>query len=115
MVDPKILCRQHLLGEHLEIHMFVGAINKGMRLIGYIDNNLFELDSLEIRHSELVEEMLRRGYKHKSSLPTIRIKWNDNVTRIISKYKIDRDESLKDLLSRCKECKRRYENGTKIK
>lgn len=27
MVDPKIMCRKHLLGEHLELHMLAGCIN----------------------------------------------------------------------------------------
>ncbi len=28
MVPPQIMCRQHLLGEHNEIHKFVGAVTK---------------------------------------------------------------------------------------
>lgn len=35
-VNPKNMCRQHLLGEHVECHMFVGAILKGISLSGYI-------------------------------------------------------------------------------
>jgi hypothetical protein len=27
MVDPRIMCRNHLLGEHAEIHMFVWNID----------------------------------------------------------------------------------------
>ena len=28
-VNPKLLCRQHLLGNHLEVHMFVGTLRRG--------------------------------------------------------------------------------------
>ena len=28
-VDPGITCRLHLLREHAELHMFIGAINRG--------------------------------------------------------------------------------------
>lgn len=33
MVPPELMCRQHLLGEHVELHMFVGAINKGTSVV----------------------------------------------------------------------------------
>ena len=32
MVDPQIMCRQHLLGEHTEMHMFVGTLKRGPAL-----------------------------------------------------------------------------------
>ena len=40
MVDPKIMCRKHLLGEHVEHHMFVGTINKRISIVGYLRDNL---------------------------------------------------------------------------
>ena len=57
MVDPKILCRRHLLGEHVELHMFVGSINKKISLDGYAKNSLVEVHNIKSRHSQLVKEM----------------------------------------------------------
>ena len=28
MVDPRLLCRKHLLGEHVENHMFIGTLKR---------------------------------------------------------------------------------------
>ena len=61
MVDPEIMCRQHLFGEHVEHHMFRGSMRKGCRQDGYITNDLLEPLSLDKRHEELVIEMTRRG------------------------------------------------------
>jgi hypothetical protein len=68
MVDTKILCNRHLLGEHVEHHMFIGSINKGKNIDGFIKNNLLEPLSLESRHAELVLEMESRRINHKSEL-----------------------------------------------
>jgi hypothetical protein len=37
MVWPELMCRKHLLGEHVEIHMLLGALNKGHRVQGFIN------------------------------------------------------------------------------
>ena len=36
MVDPKKMCRKHLLGEHVEIHMMVGTLLKGRSIDGFL-------------------------------------------------------------------------------
>jgi hypothetical protein len=66
-VKTKTMCRQHLLGEHLEMHMFAGCLNKGINIEGYL-NGLVETDKLVERHRELVKEMRKRGYKHNSPI-----------------------------------------------
>jgi hypothetical protein len=104
MVDPKIMCRQHLLGEHVEHHMFVGAINKNISIDGYLRDNLLEPSSLHSRHVELVKEMESRGYNHKSPLLSfIPFKLEEAFV------KIDKEASLKELLRRCPECRARHE------
>lgn len=106
MVDPKIMCKKHLLGEHVETHMFMGCMAKGKKLQGYIDNNLFEVQSLFYRHLELSQEIEDRGYKHKSVMNL------GNYLLHYKKYtnvKIDREQSLSDLLDRCSECRKRKE------
>lgn len=99
MTDPKIMCRQHLLGEHVELHMFVGTIRKGVSMQGYVDNNLLELSSIEARHDELVAEMERRGMNHHSPLPAFQSR---------NFGKVDREAAKADLLSRCEKCRALY-------
>jgi ABC-type phosphate transport system auxiliary subunit len=101
MVDPQIICRQHLLGEHVEIHMFVGAISHGKSVKGYLEKGLLEVQSLYARHEELVEEMKRRGYMHCSDMDEKRRKTEE-------RGQVDRKKSLEELLKRCSRCERRY-------
>jgi len=103
MAPVQAMCRQHLLGEHLECHMFLGAIRKGTSLTGYIDRDLFEPLSLQSRHDELASEMLRRGFKHKSPLLVV-----ESDLRLVSASKrIDRVASVSELFSRCEQCRKR--------
>lgn len=106
MVDPRIMCRKHLLGEHVEHHMFVASINRGLSLTGYLDGNLLEPESLGSRHAALVEEMLARGYAHSSPLPEVR--------RALPSRRINREAALADLLARCPECRSRWQSGTVV-
>jgi hypothetical protein len=100
-VEPKEMCRQHLLGEHLEMHMFVGTFNQHKSLDGYIKNRLVELHNVEKRHRKLSIEMTRRGYKHKTPLSFY---FNGRAG------KVDSETNKKELSKRCKEC-RRLQNG----
>ncbi len=101
MVDPRFMCRQHLLGEHAEIHMFVGAIDRGYSVRGYLEKGLLEVHSLYSRHEELVREMRKRNYRHSSEVGE---KW-----RLVEQLgAIDKAENLRRLLERCSRCKERY-------
>jgi hypothetical protein len=107
MCDPRILCRQHLLGEHNELHLLVGSIKKGRSVSGYIQNNCIELLSLVSRHKDLVKEMEKRNYIHRSPLTIIReelyyLPWDEII------YQINRSRSLVDLLTRCPHCRDRF-------
>jgi hypothetical protein len=68
MVDPKIMCRNHLLEEHAEIHLFVWNIDRQHSVKGYLDKGLLETHNLYARHAELAQELKRRGYHHNSEL-----------------------------------------------
>ena len=111
MVDPTTMCRKHLLGEHVETHMILGSLRSGIRLDGYVRNNLLELKSLKKRHDDIAAEMVRRGYNHQSPLD-----WKeeeiDSVmqTNEVKNSKVDRSLALGDLHSRCSEC--RIEHGS---
>ena len=101
MVNPRIMCRQHLLGEHVEIHMFIGTINQGKSVKGYLEKGLLEIHNLYNRHEELVKEMKLRGYNHNSEVSK---KWK-SVEKVGN---IEKQKNLEELLCRCSRCKRRY-------
>lgn len=103
MVNPKIMCRQHLLGEHLEIHMFTGTIKRGKSVKGYLEKGLLEVHNLYYRHEELVKEMKQRNYNHYSEIDE---KWKF-VKRIGI---INKDKNLNELIYRCPKCQKRYLN-----
>lgn len=98
MIDPKIMCRQHLLGEHVECHMFAGCLNKGKSLKGYLNKNFFDPAALTERHNQLAEEIRLRGYTHNSPISEYTGKANP----------INVSKSLADLLDRCVECRKRH-------
>ena len=66
-----MLCRQHLLGEHRELHGLWNVITLGKT--GYREHPetkrwIGQLAALYSRHEALVAEMHRRGYRHKTPL-----------------------------------------------
>lgn len=70
-VEPRHLCRQHLLGEHRELHGLWNILTRDLR--GYRshpETRRWEgrLAALYRRHDALVREMERRGYRHHSPL-----------------------------------------------
>jgi hypothetical protein len=105
LVDPKIMCQKHLCGEHLEMHMYLGAIKKGKKIRGFLKNNLFEPKKLKDRHDELATEMERRGYRHASLMlqddyeETIKLLNEEDLCVCI-----DKECSLNQLVSRCPKC-----------
>jgi len=105
MVDPKIMCRQHLLGEHVELHMFVGALKKEKSIDGFIKKGLLEPGSIKNRHNKLVEEMNRRGMNHRSEIEVPSLAHLPQNQAI---YKINPVVSKTELLKRCSHCRARY-------
>ena len=103
MIDASKLCRQHLLGEHGEIHKHRHNFVKKHKLYGRIGQ--IEPESMQSRHDELAKEMVSRGYNHKSPYE------QPDVSYLGKFPKIDLNESQKLLYARCEECKRR-ENDT---
>jgi len=70
-IPPKKLCRNHLLGEHRELHAIWVVITKNKKGYSKHPETLRwkgKLRSLYARHEKLVEEMQKRGYNHKSTL-----------------------------------------------
>lgn len=107
MLKPELMCRQHLLGEHRELHCLLGSL-EGKRVwaerltkLGFL-----EPQNLDWRHREIVTEMQRRGYNHKTPLSV-------PFTLKLPRGEVDIKKSIADLKERCAECRRRIENGSK--
>jgi hypothetical protein len=110
MVNPKFMCVKHLNGEHLEIHMFLGTIKKGKSIKGYIEKNLCQPRSFKRRHDDIVNEMIARDYKgHKTPLEYIDCQFVCDLPIEYQYWEVNSIKSLRDLLSRCPDCLKRYE------
>jgi len=107
LCKPEILCQKHLCGEHLEMHMFVGTLREGKKIDGYLKNNLFEPRFLHQRHKDLADEMIRRGYNHKTPLYEVDCAPILDLTDEQQYWEVDRESALRDLLSRCPKCRDR--------
>jgi hypothetical protein len=70
-IPPSQLCREHLLGEHRELHAMWTILTKDKK--GYRkhpETKRWEgkLAALYNRHTDEVEEMIKRNYNHHSPL-----------------------------------------------
>jgi hypothetical protein len=99
MVNPSKLCRQHLLGEHNEVHMLAGSMNKLRSIQGFIDNKLVDPMHVTARHNALAKEMESRGYHHGSPIGMVIIQSN------YMGHWVDVQESITELKHRCGECR----------
>lgn len=70
-ISPDKLCKNHLLGEHRELHAIWVVITENKK--GYSKHPetirwVGKLRALYLRHEQLVKEMMHRGYNHQSPL-----------------------------------------------
>lgn len=105
-VNPKTLCRQHLLGEYREHFTFHSALKLKLNLDGYFRSNCLEPLSLQKRFDQLKAEMSRRGYRTKQLSFPPEIFQHLGHARFL---KIDKKKTYSLLMSRCPECRRRME------
>ena len=97
MIEPKFLCRQHLLGEHFEIHKAVGNLKNNKKWTKSLtEKGFLEPQNFMSRHEELVVEMTRRKFNHNSPLDIEGIE--------LPTGKVNVQKSIEDLKSRCKNC-----------
>ncbi len=71
-IPPEKLCREHLLGEHRELHGVWAVLTQGKKAYSNhpeVARWRGKTRALYLRHERLVEEMARRGYVHRSPLP----------------------------------------------
>ena len=89
-INPKYLCRQHLLAEHRELHAIWNVITKKKK--GYSRHPetlrwIGKLNALYKRHEILVKEFARRGYKHHSPLKKVKNMGSGKQTKFINTIK----------------------------
>ena len=46
MIAPRKMCRNHLLGEHKELHQAVGSILKNKSLKGHLEKGQIEIHNI---------------------------------------------------------------------
>ncbi|UCG78463.1 MAG: pyrimidine dimer DNA glycosylase [Nitrospirota bacterium] len=70
-IKPECLCREHLLGEHRELHAIWNILTKGKKGYSRHPETLRwagKLKALYAVHDDIVAEMKERGYRHNSPL-----------------------------------------------
>ncbi|MFW0861987.1 MAG: pyrimidine dimer DNA glycosylase/endonuclease V [Candidatus Komeilibacteria bacterium] len=100
-ISPKNLCRQHLLGEHRELHAIWTVLIENKKGYSKHPETLRwkgKLKALYLRHEKLVKEMKRRGYNHLSPLDK-RYARGKNIQNVY----IDKPSKQKELLNN-KDC-----------
>lgn len=105
-VNPKWLCRQHLLGEHREMHCAYKAATTGKYNIEGYCNGLVDFTKLKDRHNELVKEMEKRGYQHNDAVKV------ENLIDIKCKP-VNADHNLHELYIRCKDYRERINQAVR--
>lgn len=104
-VDPSVLCDQHLLGEHSELHQAVGTLLNhphGEAIVrGHAEKGQIDTSRIQSRHDTLAAELERRGMAHDSPL-----EYDDQHDF----GEIDREKNIDDLRDRCPDCRARIED-----
>jgi hypothetical protein len=108
MIDPKTLCRKHLIGEHGEIHKHKHIFEKHYSIDKRIELGQIEPLAMKQRHDTLAKEMLNRGYKHESPyiMPDLSYLPLEQIYFMVNKR-----YALNDLHGRCPECKKLWETN----
>lgn len=101
LIKPQKLCKDHLLGEHNEIHKAYGGLLNhphGEAIIkGQVEDGNIDTSKMKVHHSVLVDEMKNRGYNHDSP-------FNYELTEHYGVGCIDVEQNRVDLSQRCEEC-----------
>lgn len=101
-VDPQLMCKQHLMGEHVEMHMLREAIRKhphGEAIAkGHAKKGQVNTRKIQERHDELVAEMESRRFNHDSPLD-----YEDEIEA----GEVDVDFHRTKLADECENCRER--------
>lgn len=100
------MCRKHLLGEHVELHMLAAHLRLKRSIDGWVQHNCMEPKAIGRRHAALAAEMKNRGYKHVSPLKQPRVAAHQHPEAVV-----DRAAALKDLVNRCSACAEKFSDA----
>ena len=88
-VAPDKLCRNHLLGEHRELHALWSILTKKKKGYSHHPETLRwkgKLKALYQRHDLLIKELVHRGYSHKSPLDQTLATGDSKQTDYVDSY-----------------------------
>ncbi|MEA1943970.1 MAG: pyrimidine dimer DNA glycosylase/endonuclease V [Euryarchaeota archaeon] len=103
-IPPEKLCRNHLLGEHRELHALWSIITNDKKAYSNHPETLRwkgKLRALYLRHEKLVLEMTKRGYKHHTPLDAKLATGESKQTEFVDSY----EKQIQILRERGCECK----------
>lgn len=89
-IEPKKLCRNHLLGEHRELHAIWTILTTNKKGYAKHPETLRwknKLRALYLRHQRLYKEMERRGYNHNSPLSPGLAKGSKTQNKFVDSYR----------------------------
>lgn len=105
-IDPALLCDQHLLGEHAELHQEVGTLRNhphGEAIVrGHAERGQVETATIQARHDELADELERRGLNHDSPL---------EYADTLDLGDLDPERNRRELAERCADCRTRIDGS----
>jgi len=104
MIEPAVMCDNHLLGEHAECHQEVGTLLNhphGRAIVeGHAEKQQVDTSLIQDRHDELAKELERRGMNHDSPM---------DYTDELDLGSIDIEANKRDLFERCEDCFANYQ------
>jgi len=99
MLDPRIMCKKHILGEHGEIHKHRHNFVKKHSIKGRIFPIVqIEPASMKKRHDELAKYL---NHKSEYEMPDI-----SHLPHNQREAKVDKNISISDLSERCEVCRK---------
>lgn len=106
MINPKLLCDQHLRGEHGELHKHRTSFVRKHRITNRVRPEDVQIEPLSMatRHDEVAAEMVRRGMNHNSpyTMPDLSYLSDKHVNATVNPQ-----ANIVILMRRCHQCRLR--------
>lgn len=108
-VDPELMCIQHIVGEHRELHALKGSLERTdpshenherhrKNLETLAKDGILELRSLKERHEELVD------YMDNHNSPIGEIPTLEFLPKKVRNAEVDKEKAIQDLSDRSEAC-----------
>lgn len=101
MINPKMMCIKHIVGEHGEIHKhkhnFIKKHNISGRIYPIVQISPYLMKK---RHDELTKYL--KNHKSPYELPNL-----SHLSNEIKYAEVDIEYNIKDLMNRCPECRKK--------